>query len=149
RTEAAAALGTPDIRLVARVEPISADLGSLTFGPDGRTLLTAGQRTGLNFWDLAGGGPPAHVRGLTVDGSRFNKVVYLPDGQGLAVGTRDRGVVFTDRQGIRTTRAPITQGSSRPTNLAPSADRRRIAVAWTDGAGITVHDVVSGALLDR
>ena len=43
---------------------------------------------------------------------------YLPDGQGIAVGTRDHGVVFTDTQGVRTTHAPITLGSSRPTKLA-------------------------------
>jgi WD40 repeat protein len=58
-------------------------------------------------------------------------------------------VVFTNAQGIRTSRAPITQGSSRPRRLALSAGGERIAVAWADGAGITVHDAASGALLDR
>ena len=53
RTEAAATLATPDIRLVAQVELASDDLGSFTFSPDGRTLVTAGCKTGLNFWDLA------------------------------------------------------------------------------------------------
>ena len=56
------------------------------------------------------------------------------------MATRDHGVVFTDTHGIRTTRAPITQGSSQPTRLAIDADGHRIAVAWTEGAGITVHD---------
>jgi WD40 repeat protein len=103
---------------------------------------------------------------LTVaqDANKFDKVVYLPDGQGLAVATLDRGVVFTDTQGNRTGRAPITQGSSQPTKLAlstlltlhspPAAEgegrvRGVLAVAWTEGAGITVHDAASGALLDQ
>ena len=149
RTEAAAALATPDIRLVAQVALASDDLRSFTFGPDGRTLVTAGCKTGLNFWDLASSSHRSYVDGLAVDEALFNKVLYLPDGQGLAVATRDRGVVFTDTQGIGTTRAPITRGSSRPTKLALDADGRRIAVAWTDGAGITVHDAAGGALLDR
>ncbi len=149
RTEAAATLATPDIRLVAQVELASDDLRSFTFDPDGRTLVTAGCRSGLNFWDLARSSHLSYVDGLTVDEFLFNKVVFLPDGQGLAVATRDRGVVFTDTHGIGTTRAPITRGSSRPTKLAPSADGRRIAVAWTGGAGITVHDAASGALLER
>ena len=44
---------------------------------------------------------------------------------------------------------PITQGSSQPTRLAISASGQRIAVAWAGGAGITVHDAASGALLVR
>src|SRR5207249_11698901 len=30
-----------------------------------------------------------------------------------------------------------------------TADGQRIAVAWTGGGGITIHDVASGALVDR
>jgi serine/threonine protein kinase/WD40 repeat protein len=149
RTEAAATLGTPDIRLVAKVELPSADLGSFTFSLDGRTLLTAGFQRGLDFWDVPGNGHLSFVEGLTVSQAGFDKAVYLPDGHGLAVGTRDHGVVFTDKHGIRTPRAPITQGASQPTKLAIDAEGQRIAVAWTGGAGITVHDVASGALLER
>jgi serine/threonine protein kinase/WD40 repeat protein len=149
RTEAAATLGTPDIRLVARVELPCGNLCAFTLSPDGRTLLTGGQ-TGLDFWDVPGKGHLASVKGVTVsEKSRLDRAVYLPDGQGLAVGTPDRGVVFTDRRGLRTPRAPITQGSSQPLQLAFNANGQRIAVAWTEGAGITVHDVASGALLDR
>ena len=59
RTEAAATLGTADIRLAAKVELPAEDLGSFTFGPDGRTLLTAGCRTGLEFWDVPRGASPS------------------------------------------------------------------------------------------
>ena len=38
RTEAAATLGTPDVRLAARIELPSDDLRSFAFSPDGRTL---------------------------------------------------------------------------------------------------------------
>src|SRR5262249_27449631 len=115
----------------------------------GRTLLTAGRNSGLNFWDVPGNGHLSFVEGLTVSESGFDTVVYLPDGQGLAVGTRDRGVVFTHMQGVRTTTPPISQRSSQPKKLAISANGQRIAVAWTAGAGITIHEVASGALLDR
>jgi eukaryotic-like serine/threonine-protein kinase len=65
------------------------------------------------------------------------------------VGTRDYGVVFTDAHGIRANRVAITQGSSQPTELAVSTDGKRIAVAWTNDGGITIHDVASGALVNR
>ena len=148
RTEAAATLGTPDIHLVARVELPSNDLGSFTFSPDGRTLLTAGSKTGLEFWDVPGNCHLSSVPGLTVSEAGFEKAVCLPDGKGLALGTRDHGVVFTDTHGIRTARPPITHGSCQPTKLVTNADGERIAVAWTDGAGITVHDLASGVLLE-
>src|SRR5262249_39097697 len=80
--------------------------------------------------------------------SNFARAVYLPDGKGLAVATQDDGVVFTDTRGIRTSRAPITHGSSQPVKLAISGNGERIAVAWSAGAEITVHDAATGALLD-
>jgi WD40 repeat protein len=149
RAEAAATRATPDIHLMARVELPPDDLYSFAFSPDGRTLLTAGHKTGLDFWDVTGHRHLSSVKGLRVSESLFGHAVYLPDGQGIDVGTRDHGVVFTDTQGVRTIHAPITLGSSRPTKQALSADGRRIAVAWTDGAGITVQDVAGGDLLDR
>jgi hypothetical protein len=60
---------------------------------------------------------------------RLDKVVYLPDGQSVAVATRDRGVVFTDAQGVRMARTPITQVACQPTKLAISGNGRRLAVA--------------------
>jgi eukaryotic-like serine/threonine-protein kinase len=149
RTEAAATLGTPDIRVAAKVELPTDDLGSFTFSPDGRKLLTAGRRTGLEFWDVHGKRHRSSVEGLTVSDTVFDKALYLPDGHGLVVATRDRGVVFTDSRGVSTTRGPLTQGRSQPIKLAVSASGHRIAVAWTDGAGITVYDMASGTLIAR
>ncbi len=149
RTEAAAALKTPDIRLATKVELSADGLASIAFSSDGQTLLTAGPKTGLEFWDLAGNSHRSSVGGLTVSESWSDVAGYLPDGKGLVVGTRDYGVVFTDADGTRTNRAAITQGSSQPTELAVSADGKRIAVAWTNDGGITIHDVASGALVDR
>jgi WD40 repeat protein/serine/threonine protein kinase len=150
RTEATATLGTPDIRLAARVALPGSDFGSFTFSPDGRTLVTADRKTGLDFWDVPGNRHLASVESLTVSEGAItqDKVVSLPDGRGFAMAT-GQGVVFTDAHGIRTTRAPIKQGSSKPTKLSLSANGQRLAVSWSDGAGTTVHDAASGALLGR
>jgi serine/threonine protein kinase/WD40 repeat protein len=146
RTEAVAALATPDIQRVDRVTLTGDDPGSLCFSPDGRTLLTADSKTGLTFRDVPGNRDLSTVAGLAVSKSGFDRALYLPGGQGLVVATRDQGVVFTDAKGARTSRAPITQGSNQPTRLALSANGQRLAVVW-GGAGITVHDTASGALL--
>jgi WD40 repeat protein/tetratricopeptide (TPR) repeat protein len=149
RTEAAATLGTPDVQLVARVGLPSNAPSSIAFSSDGRTLITAGPTAGLDFWDVPGKRHLAFVEEPAISEPGFDKVACLPDGQSLAVATRDRGVVFTDAQGKTTTRAPITRGSSQPIKLAISGDGRRIAVAWTAGAGITIHDAASGTLLNQ
>ena len=133
RTEAAATLATPDIRQAARVELPADDLASFTFSADGRTLLTAGHKTGLDFWGISGNGYLSFVEGLTVSQPGFDKVVCLPQGQGLAVGTRAQGVVFTDRYGICTTHTPITQGASQPTKLAVDASGERLEPASSLG----------------
>jgi hypothetical protein len=148
RTEAAATLATPDIRFVAKLALPGIALGSFTFSPDDRTLLTADRQTGLDFWDVAGNRHLSSVESLMVSegGTTHDKVVYLPDGQGFAVAT-DRGVVFTDSNGIRTSRAPITQGSSKPIKLSIIANGQRIAIGWNGGVGITIHDTASGISL--
>jgi eukaryotic-like serine/threonine-protein kinase len=148
RKEAAAALATADIRLLSMVELPSGDLGSFTFGSDGVTLLTAGRQMGLNFWDVSEDRHLLAVTGLNVSESGFENVLCLPDGKGFALGTPDHGVVFTDAHGVRQARAAITHGKSQPRRLEISSNGQRIAVAWTDGAGITVHDLASGAVLD-
>ena len=52
RTEATATLRTPDIHLVARLE-LPSELRGFAFNPDGQTLVTAGDHTGLEFWKRA------------------------------------------------------------------------------------------------
>ena len=87
RTEAAAALGTPDIRLVAKVELPADDLGSFTFSPDGRTLLTAGRKTGLDFWDVPGNRHLSSVEGLAVGKSTVQtRLCTFPTGRALPWG---------------------------------------------------------------
>ena len=51
-TEAAATLATPDIQRLLRVAFPGVANGSFTFSPDGRTLVTADSKTGLDFWDV-------------------------------------------------------------------------------------------------
>jgi WD40 repeat protein len=148
RTEAVAALGTLDIRLVTRINLPHDDIRSIVFSPDGRTLIAVGFTRGLDFWDVRGRRHLAAVHGLKVT-HVYEKtlVAFLPGARGLAVATRDHGVVFTDARGIRTARAPITRGSSQPKELAIDVDGHWIAVAWTEPAGITVHDAASGTLV--
>ena len=77
----------------------------------------------------------------------YQRVVYLPEDQGLAVATRDQGVVFLDPAGGRTSRPPIRRGARPPSRLAIDARGRRIVVGWADNAGVTVHDLATGAIL--
>src|SRR5205085_1243246 len=113
----------------------SNDLGSFTFSRDGRTLLTAGHKTGLDFWDVPGNRHLSSVAGLTVSKTGFDKAVYLPDGQGLAVGTPDHGVVFTDAQGIRTPRAPLPSPTiPRCSGMWPSVNKSARFGATANGS---------------
>jgi WD40 repeat protein len=152
RTEAVAALGTPDVRLIARIEPANG-FGSFAFGPDGQTLVTVGSNGGLDFWNVQelkhvaategmAGKQPALVWGR-------NRVLYLPGGQGLAITTCDQGVVFTDPSGKRASRRPITRGSHVASQLAVDAVGSRIGVVWAKFAGVTVHDLRSGKVLEE
>jgi len=74
----------------------------------------------------------------------------LPTIKDSRLATQEDGVVFTDgRWYPLVPAAPITSGASKPIRMAIDAKGQRIAVGWTDGGGITVHDVASGALLQR
>jgi WD40 repeat protein len=149
RTEATATLAMPDIHLVARFEIDPEVLGSFSFSRDGRTLVTAGRQAGLDFWDVSKFRHLSFAQGMATSDFGSSNVIELPDGKGLVVATRDRGVVFSDSHGIPTSRTPITLGKNQPTRLSMSADGQRMAVDWTDGGGITVHDVASGSVIDR
>ena len=137
RTEAVATLAAPDIRLVTRIEmvPTSDHLRSLAFSLDGRTLVTASNKTGLDFWDVHGQRHLSHVNGLEVTELpwRFNKAVYLDRYQGLAVATQDQGVVFTDGHGIR---APALRSRGGPANQShwPSVPTAK-ELPWSGWAG--------------
>ena len=125
---------------------------SIAFSPDGRTFLTASHKSGLDFWDLRGQRQLSHVDGLNVTEPawRFGKAVYLARDQGLALATQDHGVVFTDGRGTsHRARSSSPAETSKPLALADEPSGQEIAVGWTDGGGITVHDVASGTLLRR
>jgi WD40 repeat protein/tetratricopeptide (TPR) repeat protein len=152
RTEAVAALGTPDLRLVGRVAT-SGGTASLAFAPDGQTLITAGVQRNLEFWDVrelkhvsSADGLPAIRRRTTV---RNQKLLCLPRGQGFALATQDRGVVFTDLSGRLTDRPAITNGAYAPSQFAVDAVRGLLAVHWAESAGVTVHDLNDGTIVGR
>ena len=152
RTEAVAALGTPDVRLIARIAPGDGP-HAFTFDPDGRNLVTVGPSGNLDFWNVH---ELQHVAATDGLGAQHpprvwdrNRVVHLPGNQGLAITTRDQGVVFTDPSGSRAARAPITRGSQSAAQAAVDAAGSRIAVAWAGGGGVTVHDLASGEVLEE
>jgi WD40 repeat protein len=145
RSEAVATLATLDVRLVCQVTLPPGDLRSFNLSPDGRTLVTAGFRRGLDFWDVHEHRQLAAASGLNVpDIYEKTMIAFLPESRGMAVATRDRGVVFTDARGVRAARPPITRGSSQPKEVAIDAGGHWIAVAWTEPAALTVHDAASG-----
>jgi WD40 repeat protein len=148
RTEAVAALATPDVRLVARIESAEG-LRSFAFATRGQTLLTAGSGRGLDLWNVQELKHAGAVTGLAVCDSRWarRRVLSLPRGQGFAVATRDHGVVFTDSTGTRSSRPPITRGPHPPVQLATDSEGRRIAIAWANRSEITVHNMADGRLL--
>ena len=100
------------------------DPGSLAFSPDGRTLLTAGHKTGLDFWDVRGNRHLSSAEGLAVSKSAADRAVYLPGGQGLAVATRmrrsssgrerARGRLATGTRQAKRTRCRRRQSGQRP-----------------------------------
>jgi WD40 repeat protein len=157
RTEAAAAIGTPDVRLVARIDP-SAFPSSFAFDPSSPRLAAVCGQSALDFWNLQdlkptgsteplGGKQPASVW-------LRNKALFLPNGQGLAVATTDKGVVFADPSGKRSARAPITRGNNVPYYLSVDSTATRLAVGWGTassafGGGVTVHDLATGQKLDE
>jgi WD40 repeat protein len=153
RTEAVAALGTPDVHLIARID-LPDSVRSFAFGPDGQTLVTVGPQSDLDFWNVqdlqhvATAEALARKRPVRPAWDR-NRVLYLPAGQGWAVTTRDQGVVFTDPSGKRTSRPPITRGGQAPSQLAVDAAGSRLAVSWGKSAGVTVHDLAGGEILEE
>jgi serine/threonine protein kinase/WD40 repeat protein len=150
RTEAVAALSTPDFHLVGELRPAH-DLTSFSFAPDGQTVLTAGLE-GLDFWNakslkhVATAKVPA---GSAKERACHDRLISLPNGQGFAVATPDHGVVFTDVYGKRTSRLPTTRETHVPIHLAVDSVGSRMAVNWSDDAVITVHDLATGKILDE
>jgi WD40 repeat protein len=151
RTEAVAALSSPDVHLIARIEP-SSPISSFAFGPDGQTLATVGSDGGLDFWNVQELKHVAATEGLADKRPRTawqrDRVLFLPGGQGWAETTPDQGVVFIDSSGKRASRRPITRGSHAASRVTVDAAGNLIGVAWA-GAGVTVHDLASGKMLEE
>ncbi|HVE41624.1 MAG TPA: hypothetical protein VNM14_17160 [Planctomycetota bacterium] len=57
--------------------------GGLAFSPDGRLLASAGDDTGIHFWDLMSG---AEVMSLEGNDGRGSALAFSPDGRFLATG---------------------------------------------------------------
>jgi len=149
RTEAVAALGTPDVRLIAQIEPAD-QIGSVTFAGDSQTLITSGSSGGLDFWNARELKHTAYAEGLNVGKPAsvwdYSKLLYLARGPGLAVTTRDEGIIFTDLSGKRTAQAAITRDKRTPNQMSVDSAGTRLAVNWA-GAGLMVYDLATSAVL--
>ncbi|MET9352613.1 TIR domain-containing protein [Streptomyces sp. NPDC006617] len=92
------AIGSDGLRLrdVAARRPVgepllgTGDAGALSFGPDGRTLVSGGPDS-VHVWDLTARPPTG-----TALGPRAVGIALSPDGRSLATTTQDNTVVFWD-----------------------------------------------------
>src|SRR5262245_30207141 len=65
---------------------------ALAFAPDGRSLASLGQATGLYLWDLSGGEPRAALGSGAVETS--HAVAFSPDGALVAATLGSHFTVF-------------------------------------------------------
>lgn len=122
----------------------SADVGSVAFSPDGKTLA-AGTHVGAQLWNVATG---RQITTPDVGGSVFS-VVFSPDGKTLATGTRTGTRLWNVATGKQT--ATLNANSGDVLAVAFSPDGKTLATGseanlGTDAATATVQlwDMASG-----
>ena len=71
----------------------TADVNSVAFSPDGKTLVSGGADNAIRFWDVASG---KGTKTLAGDGRAVNSVAYSPDGRTVATGGDDNTVKLWD-----------------------------------------------------
>jgi WD40 repeat protein len=139
--------------------PLAGAVLCLTFGPDGKFLVSGGSDGLVKLWDVATGAPLATLTGME---TIVRSVAISPDGRTLAVAADDRKVIiygrpeadpssgglagnqfklanpfshFVDFGGILRTQPDILH----PTECQAWADRGRVAFYATDEKGNVIE----------
>lgn len=128
------AIGSDGLRLldVATRRPVgeplvgAGEVGALTFGPDGRTLVSSGPES-VHVWDLTAR-PPA---GSALGAWSFSLAVS-PDGRTLATATEDGTVAFSDMATHRRTGETPIDHTAQLAGVAWSPDGTTLATASRD-----------------
>lgn len=130
------------IRKTTLVEPHTHAYYAADYSPDGRFVVTGGNRPGqsLNIWDSGGG------RALVTRApyETVREVTYSPDGRHIAISD-ETGVDLVDAGSGRTV---AHYGGGVVYEVAFSKDGRKLAAAQRDGS-VTVWDVASGQQLAK
>jgi eukaryotic-like serine/threonine-protein kinase len=142
RTEAAADLGAPDVRVVARIEGLPGPVAALDFSPDSRNLATILHGGRVHLWDVAARRHSAAVEDANATAEMQSRnemaVQFMADGR-LVYTTAGHRVAFLDPTGSRATRTPIDGQGAKPVGLGVDRRGRWVAVGWSDGR-IDLHD---------
>ncbi|MFD5280681.1 TIR domain-containing protein [Streptomyces rubrogriseus] len=128
------AIGSDGLRLreVATRRPVgepllgTGDVGALSFGSDGRTLVSGGPDS-VHVWDLTARPPTGTALGPGSVG-----VALSPDGRSLATTTQDDTVVFWDMATRRRTGETPGDHTAQITAVAWSPDGTTLATAGRD-----------------
>lgn len=125
--------GKRKIKLTGHTKRITA----IAYSPDGNTIATASWDTTVRLWDSANGKHKTtlkHTQGINalLPWERYNNavnvIVYSPDGNTIATGTRKGKVCLWDTRTMKR-KTTLTGHTSRVTSIAYSPDGNTIATA--------------------
>lgn len=106
----------------------------MAFGPDGRTLATAGQDRAVKLWDIADPRRPVLLASVVAHSAAVGSVSFSPDGHTLAtasLGHSARLWDVTDRRSPAL-RAILNAHTDRVYSVAFSSDGRTLVTTSED-----------------